>query len=111
MHKVTKIVYVATNLSEAYQSYEVSCHDNNFVPCPLRFSCPAQRRYRENKYVRENRYLKQGYLHLLSCIKEYSSTAFHIFLFFFNSGYLKQVLSQSKFSGSRKLNLRYQNFR
>ena len=40
------------------QSYEVSCHDKNFVPCPLRFSCPAQGRYRENKYVRENRRVK-----------------------------------------------------
>ena len=25
-----------------YQSYEVSCQDINFVPCPMRFSCPAQ---------------------------------------------------------------------
>ena len=58
MHKVTKFVYVETDLSEAYQSYEVSCHDKNFVPCPLRFSCPAQGRYRENKYVRENRRVK-----------------------------------------------------
>ena len=58
MHKVTKIVYVETDLSEAYQSYEVSCHDKNSVPCPLRFSCPAQRRYTENKYVRENRRVK-----------------------------------------------------
>ena len=55
MHKVTKIVYVETDLAEAYQSYEVSCHDKNLVPCPLRFSCPAQGRYRENKYVRANR--------------------------------------------------------
>ena len=58
MHKVTKIVYLETDLSEAYQSYEVSCYDKNFVPCSLRFSCPAQGRYRENKYVRENRRVK-----------------------------------------------------
>ena len=31
------------------QSYEVSCQDVNFVPCPMRFSCPA-----ENKFIREN---------------------------------------------------------
>ena len=24
------------------QIYEVSCHDKNFVLCPMRFSCPAQ---------------------------------------------------------------------
>ena len=24
------------------QSYEVSCTDINFVPCPMRFSCPTQ---------------------------------------------------------------------
>ena len=58
MHKVTKIVSVESDLSEAYQSYEVSCHDKKFVPCPLRFSCPAQGRCRENKYVRENRRVK-----------------------------------------------------
>ena len=23
------------------QSYNMSCHDKNFVPCPTRFSCPA----------------------------------------------------------------------
>ena len=40
------------------QSNEVSCLDKNFVPCPMRFSCPAQGRYRENKYVRENRRVK-----------------------------------------------------
>ena len=25
------------------QSYEVSCQDINFVPCPIRFSCPAEK--------------------------------------------------------------------
>ena len=25
------------------QSYEVSCQDINFVPCPMRFSCPAEK--------------------------------------------------------------------
>ena len=25
------------------QSYEVSCHDKNFDPSPMRFSCPAQK--------------------------------------------------------------------
>ena len=25
------------------QSYEVSCQDTNFVPCPMRFSCPAEK--------------------------------------------------------------------
>ena len=58
MHKVTKVVYVETDLSEGYQSYEVSCHDKHSVPCPLRFSCSAQGRYTENKYVRENRRVK-----------------------------------------------------
>ena len=24
------------------QNYEVSCHDKKFVPCPIRFGCPAQ---------------------------------------------------------------------
>ena len=36
------------------QSYEVSCQDIYFVPCPMRLSCPAQGRYRENKSIREN---------------------------------------------------------
>ena len=36
------------------QSYEVSCQDINFVPCPMRFSCPAQGRYRKNNSIREN---------------------------------------------------------
>ena len=42
----------------ADQSYEVSCHDKNFVLCPIRFSCPAQGCYRENKSVRGNRQAK-----------------------------------------------------
>ena len=25
------------------QSYEVSCQDINFVPCSMRFSCPAEK--------------------------------------------------------------------
>ena len=25
------------------QSYEVSCQDMNFVPCPMRLSCPAEK--------------------------------------------------------------------
>ena len=25
------------------QSYEVSCQDINFVPYPMRFSCPAEK--------------------------------------------------------------------
>ena len=25
------------------QSYKVSCQDINFVPCPMRFSCPAEK--------------------------------------------------------------------
>ena len=25
------------------QSYELSCKDINFVPCPMRFSCPAEK--------------------------------------------------------------------
>ena len=33
------------------QSYEVSCQDANFVPCPMRFSFPAQGRYRENNLL------------------------------------------------------------
>ena len=32
------------------QSYEVSCQDINFDPCPMRFSCPCI----ENKSIREN---------------------------------------------------------
>ena len=36
------------------KSYEVSCQDINFVPSPMRLSCPAQGRYRENKTIREN---------------------------------------------------------
>ena len=36
------------------QSYEVFCTDINFVPRPMRFSCPTQGLYRENKYIREN---------------------------------------------------------
>ena len=24
------------------QSYEMSCHEKNCVPCPMRFSCPAR---------------------------------------------------------------------
>ena len=36
------------------QSYEVSCTDINFVPRPMRFSCPTQGWHRENKYIREN---------------------------------------------------------
>ena len=39
------------------QSYEVSCHDKNFVLCPMRFSCPAQGD-RENKSLRDNRRVK-----------------------------------------------------
>ena len=30
------------------QSYEVSCQDIDFVPCPMKFSCPAQASIREN---------------------------------------------------------------
>ena len=52
------------------QSYEVSCQDINFVPCPMRFSCPAQGWYRENKSIRENRRVKMfvvaGY-HAVGC--------------------------------------------
>ena len=40
------------------QSYEVSCQDINFVPCPMRFSCHAQGRYRKNKSIRENSRVK-----------------------------------------------------
>ena len=36
------------------QSYEVPFQDINFVPCPTRFSCPAQGWYKENKSIREN---------------------------------------------------------
>ena len=36
------------------QSYEVSFQHINFVPCPMRFSCPAQGWYRENKSIGEN---------------------------------------------------------
>ena len=36
----------------------MSCHDKNFVPCPMRFICPAERSYRENKSCRENRRVK-----------------------------------------------------
>ena len=36
------------------QSYEVSCQDINFVPCPMRFSCPTQGSCRENKSITEN---------------------------------------------------------
>ena len=25
------------------QSYEVSCQDINFVPCPMRFNCSAEK--------------------------------------------------------------------
>ena len=32
----------------------MSCQDLNFVPCPMRFSCPTQGCYRENKPIREN---------------------------------------------------------
>ena len=32
----------------------MSCQDINFVPCPMKFSFPAQGRYRENKSIREN---------------------------------------------------------
>ena len=42
-------------LIETDQSYELSCHDKNFVQCPIRFSCPGDR---ENKSVRENRRVK-----------------------------------------------------
>ena len=38
------MIRVESDLSEAYNndlSYEVSCPDINFVPCPKRFSCSA----------------------------------------------------------------------
>ena len=31
------------------QSYEVSCQGINFVPCPMRFSCPADKMNLEEK--------------------------------------------------------------
>ena len=39
------MIRVESGLLEAYstdQSYEVSCQDINFVPCPMRFSCLTQ---------------------------------------------------------------------
>ena len=36
------------------QSYEVSFQDINFVPCPMRFSCPAQGWYGKMKSIGEN---------------------------------------------------------
>ena len=52
------------------QSYEVSCRAINFVPRPMRFSCPAQDRYRETKSIRENWRVKMfavaGY-HAVAC--------------------------------------------
>ena len=32
-------IRVESDLSETDQSYEVSCHDKNFVLCPMRYSC------------------------------------------------------------------------
>ena len=36
----------------------MSRQDINFVPCPMRFSCPPQDWYRENKSLRENLQVK-----------------------------------------------------
>ena len=36
------------------QSYEVSCQDINFVPCPMRFSCPAEKINLLGKLASEN---------------------------------------------------------
>ena len=58
------------NLIVTDQSYEVSCQDINFVPCPMRFSWPAQGLYRENKSIRGNWQVKMfavaGY-HAVAC--------------------------------------------
>ena len=37
-----------------YQKLVVTFQDINFIPCSMRFSCPTQGSYRENKSVREN---------------------------------------------------------
>ena len=71
--KLYNIFRVESDLMEACSNcsdHEVSCHDKNFVPCPMRFSCAAQGLYRENKAVRENWRVKmfavEGY-HTVIC--------------------------------------------
>ena len=50
------------------------------------------------------------YLKVFSYIKEYSLDIFSYFSLEFHSCNLKQLIFQSKFSGTRKFTLRYQQF-
>ena len=55
------MIRVESGLSEAYSNWSelgsVLVWRKN-VPCPMRFSCPAQGWYSENKSVKENRQMK-----------------------------------------------------
>ena len=66
------------------QSYEVSCQDISFVPCPMRFSCPAEKINLLAKIGVVKMFAVAGY-HAVVC-DAFISLIYHSFSFFLSLG-------------------------